>query len=412
MPSRPASLRAQLAAFSIVRTVLNTGYRMVYPFLPALARGLGVDLRSAALAVTARSSLGVAAPLFGWIADRYGRRPALLLALLLSAAALGAVAAWPTYPVFFLALMLAAAAKMLFDTATQAYIGDRVAYRRRGLAIALTEFGWSGAFLLGMPLCGWAISRAGWNAPFSGLAILALLSAVVLWRMLPPDPPPASVRPAWSDGLGRILRAPPALAGLGVGLLISTANEVVNIVYGAHMEQSFGLHVAALGAATALIGLSELSGEGLVAGLADRIGKRRAVGFGLALNFAAALALPALGTTLPGALAGLFLFYLTFEFTLVSAIPLMTELVPAARATLMAGNLAAHSTGRALGAWLGPLLYTGGLRANTLAAAALDLVAIALLVALVREAAEPLSPGDAIAPQAAAPPQAPRWRSR
>lgn len=406
MPRPPSSLRAQLAAFSIVRTVLNTGYRMVYPFLPALARGLGVDLRSAALAVTARSSLGAAAPLFGWFADRYGRRPALLLALLLSTAALGAVAAWPTYPVFFLSLMLAAAAKMLFDTATQAYIGDRVAYRERGLAIALTEFGWSGAFLIGMPLCGLAIGRAGWSAPFAGLAVLALLSAVVLWRMLPLDPPPAGARPAWSAGLGQILRAPPALAGLGVGVLISTANEVINIVYGAHMEQSFGLRVAALGAATALIGLSELSGEGLVAALADRLGKRRAVAWGVALNIAAALALPALAATLPGALAGLFLFYLTFEFTLVSAIPLMTELVPAARATLMAGNLAAHSTGRALGAWLGPLLYAGGLRANTLAAAAFDLAAIALLLALVREAVEPALPPPA------APPHAPRWRSR
>jgi hypothetical protein len=63
----------------------------------------------------------------------------------------------------------------------------------------------------------------------------------------------------------------------------------------------------------------------------------------------AALALYFLGRTEAGALVGLFFFYITFEFTLVSIIPLMTELLPAARATLMAFNVAALSFGRALG---------------------------------------------------------------
>jgi len=70
MPSRfPAGLRGQLAAFSFSRMILNTGFRMVYPFLPAIARGLGLDLATAALAVTARSATGLASPLLGFLAD-------------------------------------------------------------------------------------------------------------------------------------------------------------------------------------------------------------------------------------------------------------------------------------------------------------------------------------------------------
>ena len=74
---------------------------------------------------------------------------------------------------------------------------------------------------------------------------------------------------------------------------------------------------------------------------------------------------------------GLFFFYLSFEFTLVSSIPLMTEILPGARATLMSFNVAALSLGRALGAPLAPLLYGFGFLA--IAAGAVVFNAIALL---------------------------------
>jgi predicted MFS family arabinose efflux permease len=42
---------------------------------------------------------------------------------------------------------------------------------------------------------------------------------------------------------------------------------------------------------------------------------------------------------------------------MVSHVPMMTELVPGARATAMSFNLTGHSLGRALGAFLAPLIY-------------------------------------------------------
>ncbi|MEW6569210.1 MAG: MFS transporter [Chloroflexota bacterium] len=383
-PAAPVRLRFQLLAFSLVRTVLNTGYRMVYPFLPVIARGLGVDLSAMALAVTARSSLGLASPFLGSTADVRGRKAVMLTSLLLFAAAMAFVPLTPTYSALFASLLIAGAAKIAFDPAMQAYLGDRVQYAQRGLAIALTEFGWSGAFLLGVPLAGWAMARAGWAGPFPWLAALALASALVLWRVLPRDPAQPST-PSWASGFLSVLSSRSAVAGLAVGVLISAANEMVNIVFGAWLEASFGLQVVALGAASAIIGASELTGEGLVALVADRLGKRRAVALGVMLNGLAGLALALLGRSLAGALLGLFALYLSFEFTLVSAIPLMTELVPAARATLMAANVGAHSAGRALGALLGPVLFGGGLFSVVAAAGALDLAALAALLLFVRE---------------------------
>jgi len=387
---RPPSLPSQLLVFTVARTVVNSGYRMVYPFLPVIARGLGVELSDLALAVTARSSLGLASPFLGSFADVVGRRRTMIFGLLLYSASLMIVGLWPTLPALFASLILAAAGKLILDPAVGAYLGDRVPYSRRGLAMALSEVSWSGAFLLGVPMAGWLIARAGWNKPFLLFALLALGSAALVRVIVPKEESQAHIQPFLRTSFRLVLANRAALAGLAVGLLISTSNELVNIVFGAWLEGGFGLQVAALGAASAVIGAAELSGEGLVAGLVDRLGKKRAVALGITANAAACLALEPLGRTLPGALAGLFLFYITFEFALVSGIPLMSELVPGARATVLAGNMGSHSAGRAVGALIGPALFAGGLLAGGLSAnagvaAALDAAALVLLLAFVRE---------------------------
>jgi MFS family permease len=115
-----------------------------------------------------------------------------------------------------------------------------------------------------------------------------------------------------------------------------------------------------LAVASAIIGLSELGGEGLVIGFVDRLGKHRAVTIGLIANGLAALALLWLGRSLTGAMAGLFLFYITFEFTIVSAMPLMTEVFPAARATFMSMFIASTALGRSFGSLAAPRLYDLG----------------------------------------------------
>lgn len=386
MDSSPAPrLRLQIITFAVIRTITNTGWRMVYPFLPAIARGLGVELALVARAVTARSLLGLLAPLFGSTADTWGRRTALVIGMVIFSAGMLLVVVWPTYPALLIALILSGIGKFIFDPATQAFIGDRIDYQQRGLVIALTEMSWSGAFVIGIPLVGWLIARSGWRAPFPWLALLGLAAGLVLWRMLPLDAPHPDERPSLAAGMRTVLTHPSALGGLAVSLLVCAANETVNIMYGAWMEDAFAIQVAALGAASTVIGVAELAGEGFVAALVDRIGKRRAVALGVTLNALACLALPFLGANLVGALIGLFCFYITFEVTIVSSLPLMTELVPGARATMMAGNVAAISLGRVLGALIGPGLFAVGLLGNGIAAAAFNALAVVILLAVVKQ---------------------------
>src|SRR5574341_443320 len=385
-------LRFQLAVFMLIRTVVHTAWRMLYPFLPAIARGVGVATGSVALIVSARSPLGMASPLLGSVADRWGRKTTMLASLGLFAASLLALAAWPSFPMLFVTMLTAAVGKFVFDAAMYAYLGDTVDYSRRGLATAIVELGWSGAFLIGIPLAGWLIERSGWSAPFLWIALAGAGLWLVLWRILPADARHADARPSLIAGFRTVVGHPAALAGLGVGMLINSGNELVSIVYGVWMEDSFGLRVAALGLASAVIGIAELGGEGGVAMLADRLGKKRAVGMGIAATIVMCFALPLVGQSIIGALAGLFLFYITAEFTLVSSLSMMTELAPTARATFMAGYVAALSAGRALGALAGTALFEFGdglvpgmpLLVNGIAAAVLNGLALALLLVFVK----------------------------
>jgi len=378
------SLRWQLAAFTVIRMIFNTLHRMVYPFLAIFARGLGVDLTTISYALTARSVVGTVGPFAASVADRRGRRFGMLFGATLFMVGAAVVVFWPSFPGLTISLTLATLGKYIFDPGMQAYIGDRVPYEQRGRTMAITEFGWSLAFILGVPLMGFLIARNGWMAPFPLMALLGVLIVGGLTWMLPKDQLPPN-RNSSRDNFRLVLTSLPALTGLAIGVLASAANEQVNLVFGVWLEDSFGLQIAALGAASAVIGISELSAEGLVAAFVDRLGKPRAIALGLTVNSLAALALPWLGRTELGALAGLFFFYISFEFTIVSLLPLMTELLPSARATLMACTVAAFSLGRAIGAFLAPRLYTLGFLAVTLGAIGFNLLAFVAVSRLRRE---------------------------
>jgi len=86
---------------------------------------------------------------------------------------------------------------------------------------------------------------------------------------------------------------------------------------------------------------------------------------GFLLTAGAYLLLPTLHRNLVLALIGLALLFITFEFTIVSSLPLVSELAPGARGTLLALNVAALSLGRMLGSLTAtPLWLRGGLMLN------------------------------------------------
>lgn len=383
-----SSLRKQVAVLTAARTVLNTFYRMVYPFLNTFARGLGVELTTLSYVFTARSLTGFLGPFLAPIADRRGRKISMLLGLGLMTFSALLISLFSSFVVFFIAMMLATLGSLIFIPAVQAFLSDQTPFKQRGRILGITELSWSFAFILGIPCVGWIIAYFGqneetsnfaWRAPFPFLAFLGLLSIFLVLRYVPNTQAQTQNKQKGWDSISGLLKNKGVLAGLLFGLCISGSNEVVNLVFGVWLEDQFGLKLAALGAASAVIGISELSGESLSTLFVDRIGKTAAIRIGLVFSTIASLWLYFLSGSTLGALSGLFLFYIGFEFTIVSSLPLISALYPASRATLMALMMASFSLGRAVGAAISPWLYQWNFLANLIAAILFNLVAFICL---------------------------------
>lgn len=375
-----SSFRLLVLFLTFVRIILHIYVRMVYPFILVFARGLGVELKDVSLAIAVRTSTGVFSPLLSPLSDRYGRKVGMVLGLSLFTIGAGMLVLWPSFGTFFASQSLCYLGIYLFVSTVHAYLSDLVPYQQRGRVLALNEMSWSLSLIAGVPLMGVLIARFGWAAPYPllmGLGIAATM-AVILFLPAPPRPI-GKANGIWSH-LRQILLSPSALAGLAMGTTFAMGNEMISVVFGAWMELTFGLKIAALGAAAAVFGLADLAGELLTAWLVDRLGKERLIAMGLGANAALALALPWLANLgLAGAIAGLFFYFMTYEITMVSTLPLISEVLPEERATLMGVNIAANSLGRSLSALIAPMIFAFGFRANTLVVVAFNLLALLAL---------------------------------
>ncbi|MCU0496828.1 MAG: MFS transporter [Anaerolineae bacterium] len=378
------SLRAVITLL-IARLIINLGRRFTYPFNNAISRELAVPLSSVQTVVGLQVGIGLLSPAFGGLAERYGRKRVMLAALALMgvAALIGTVIS--EFFGFTIALLLFGIAKMLFDPAAIAYVGDRVPYANRGRALGLLELSWAGA-LGATALIGWILEAGSLRGVFITFGIAVSVVFILIAVLIPPDHPAQSDNRRDSvlnpiTALRLLLRYPAARAALIFGLSISVANEIFFINYSVWMETSFRLSATQLGLITIVIALAELCGELLVTGIVDRVGKRRlaligAIGAGLMYAIA-----PFLQFDLILALIGLFLMFLAVETGIVASIPLYTEVVPESRSLMISAMIGITSAGRMCGAILGGNLYRVGLSFGVLGviAALIGIIGAAIL---------------------------------
>jgi DHA1 family inner membrane transport protein len=378
------SLSWKMGLATVCRLVLNTARRFAYPFAPVLSRGLGVPITAITSLIAVNQATAIIGMFFGPIADLLGYRLMMLAGLSMLSAGMFSGGFLPFYGVILVSFFLAGLGKSVFDPAIQAYVSERVPYNRRGLAIGFLEFSWAGSTLVGIPLLGLLIDRLGWRAPFFTLGGLALLGIVALRILIPDDVKQTgtyNVRMSFWRIWQQLGKERAALGAIGFAFFVSVANDNLFVVYGAWLEDAFGLNIVALGMWTSAIGIAELSGESLTAVLGDRFGLKRSVILGLSLCSLSYWLLPILGQTVITAFGSLFLIFLTFEFTIVSFLSLSTELLPGSRATMMSGFLAAAGFGRIVGALIGgPIWLAGEIIATGLVSAVISGLALVSLV--------------------------------
>jgi predicted MFS family arabinose efflux permease len=319
--------------------------------LPAITSVIAVNQATALLGP-------VGAP----FADRYGYKRLMLFALGLLTIGTFAAGFIPLYSVLVACLFLAGLCKSIFDPSLQAFIGKFVPIEQRGKIIGITELAWAGSTLLGIPAAGLIIEHFSWQTPFWIIGLLTLVCAGLIFKFMPPSPrekrDSKQNAPSFGSNWKTIVQNREVAGILLFAFFMALASDTLFVIYGAWLEQSYGLSLASIGFSTILIGVSEMLGEGCTALFSDRIGLKRSILLGVSLCAGSYFLLPLLDKGLVPVLAGLGLVFFFYEFTYVTSMSLATELVPELRASTLSAFYAIGGLGRVAGAFAGGMIWS------------------------------------------------------
>jgi predicted MFS family arabinose efflux permease len=372
-----------VATLLVLKLVANTAFRFVYPFLPAIARGLGIDLTQAGALVSVRWASSMAAPAVMSVGRRIPGSRQLLIGGLIVFSVGSIVTAWTgVFVGAVIGFALIGLSKPMIDVSAQVYVSERVAYEQRARYVGILEIAWAGGLLIGAPVAGWLIENWSWEAPFWTVGLLGVAGVGLALMFLDPDDGAAAdqmVRAADSPGRQVLL----VLATI---VLFSYAHESVLVVLGGWLEGSFGLTLLALGGVGTLIGVSELIGEVSMASFTDRIGKRNSLAIGIGAGGVLLLLLSLVYEQFLPSMVVLFVAGVVIEFGIISAIPMATELRPRARARTLSLLVVSSALGRVAADLVAPRVFTaGGMRPVTLMAGVVSMAALLVVLLGVRE---------------------------
>ena len=177
-------MKGKLTVLMITAFVDMLGLIIIYPLLPFYAEDLGADaaIVGALIASFSVAQL-VAAPVWGWLSDKYGRRPAILVGLLLSALAYLIFAFASSLWILFISRIVQGLGGGTIGV-VQAYVSDVSETKDRAKTLGWLSAVTSLGAVIG-PAIGSALVRfGGRHAPGLGSAALCILVAGFAWKFL------------------------------------------------------------------------------------------------------------------------------------------------------------------------------------------------------------------------------------
>jgi len=248
---------------------------MLGPLLVALADDFGTSIAVAGqLAAAAFITWGITAPLVGPISDTYGRRPVLLIGLLLMAlGVLGSGAAWSYGSLLALRLITGVGSAMLPPT-IMAALADNLPPEKLGKAVGfISGSSWVGV-AVGVPAIALLGYIGGWRLPFYITGGLSLAIWVPLWLWLPSG----QRRPGQSIDLFNRFKVIGRQSAPWYVLVANATQQVALIglvtYFAAYMMESYGWDEANTALGLALLGVGAVIGSfagGFIAGRARRL---------------------------------------------------------------------------------------------------------------------------------------------
>lgn len=278
MPPDPVpavtSARPAIAVLAFGNFVVACAVMVVPGMLDQMAADLHVSVPAAGqLLSLAALALCLGAPSLAAVTSRIDRRRLLLLSLL--AVGLGhlACALAPDYPVLMALRPLAVLGAAVFTPQGAATIGLLVPPERRATAVTTVFLGWSLASVVAMPMGSLVAAAASWRAAFLLIALLSVLAALAVWRVVPHGlHTPALSLASWQA----VARSRRLVLVLAATLTWCCGQFLVLAYVAPSLRQAAGVTTPAMAALLALQGLSGLVGGVLLARRVGRMGPDRA----------------------------------------------------------------------------------------------------------------------------------------
>src|SRR5438105_4150667 len=239
MPSLEAWERTAWVA-SITQFFTLIGFGLGLPFLPMYVQHLGVTDRpqvalwSGVLSGTAALSMAVLAPIWGMLADRYGRKPMLVRSMLGGAITIGAMGFVSS--VWQLELIrIVQGALTGSQAAAAALVAGAAPVNQVGFALGLISMAVQLGNTFGPALGGFSVGALGFRGSFllgGGMLLIGTLMAI-FWIDEPPARSPNPVRTSQQGGPRALLAWPGfrslLLLQLGTQFVFSAAVNLLPI---------------------------------------------------------------------------------------------------------------------------------------------------------------------------------------
>lgn len=288
---------SRLPIFFIVATVAidAMGIGLIMPVMPDLLREVdGGTLGDAAiwggiLATSFAAMQFLFGPVIGSLSDRFGRKPILVISLLVMAFDYVLMAIAPSIWLLLIGRIIGGITAATHATAG-AYIADVSAPDQKAANFGLIGAGFGIGFVLG-PVIGGLLGEFGTRAPFWAAAVLALANAGFGWFVLRESVTDATRRAfSWrrANPFGAF-RSIGSFEGLWALLVVYFFYQIASVVYPAiwafFTVERFDWSPGMVGMSLAVFGLSFAAVQGLaVRPSIARFGHRRTVLIGLTLE--------------------------------------------------------------------------------------------------------------------------------
>jgi multidrug resistance protein len=373
---------------ALVVLVDITGFGLILPLLPFWAEKLGANPFEVGLILTVYAlAQFLFTPVLGMLSDRFGRRPVILVSLLIEALGFALTALAGTLPLLLVARFVGGLGASNIGSA-QAVVADVTAPKDRARGMGMVGAAIGVGFVVG-PAFGGVLAGLGSTVPFWAAFGVALVNAALVLWLLPETRAQraASSQPAKRftlfAGWQRALRTPAIARLIVVNLFFTLAFTAMEAVFPLFTQRVFGWQALQNGYLFTYVGvIIVIMQGGLVGRLVRRFGERGVQIAGLALLAVGLAVLPFSGT-----LALLLMALALLSIGDGAVTPTNNALLSLAAPADAQGETLGLSQGIAgLGRMVGPLLagwlFGVGIGLPFFVAAALTLVA--LLVALPR----------------------------